>query len=91
MLPGSSAPGRDKAALSLFVLKLSLQRLDANLTDDQQFLSWSGKDRYREKRQSDSKTGGTGAGGVGGIEVDDWVIWSLVNRGVLCASGPLWN
>lgn len=50
LLPGSSAPARDKAALSLSVLKSSLQRLDANLTDHQQLLSWSGKDRYREKR-----------------------------------------
>lgn len=87
LLPGSSAPDRDKAALSLTVLKSSLQLLDANLTDHQQPLSWSGKDRYREKRQIDSK----GGLGRGGMEGDDWSIWHLVNRGVLCASGPQWN
>lgn len=41
----------------------------------------------REKTQIDSKGGVRG----GGMEGDDWTIWHLVNRGVLCASGPLWN
>ncbi len=40
----------------------------------------------REKTEIDSK-GGVG----GGMEGDDWTIWHPVNRGVLCASGPLWN
>ncbi len=25
------------------------------------------------------------------MEGDDWTIWHPVNRGVLCASGPVWN
>ncbi|TNN72445.1 hypothetical protein EYF80_017371 [Liparis tanakae] len=67
--------------------KLSLQRLDANPTADQQFLSWSGKDRYREKRPRDSKTGGTGAGGLGGKEGDDWpgVVHVLVQTNTAAA------
>lgn len=32
-----------------------------------------------------------GWGGGGGMEGDDWTIWHPVNRGVLCASGLLWN
>lgn len=39
----------------------------------------------REKTQIDSK----GRVGRGGMVGDDWTIWHLVNRGVLCASGPL--
>ena len=87
LLPGSSAADRDKAALSLSVLKSSLQRLDANLTDHQQLLSWSGKDRYREKRLGEIAKEGWG----GGMEGDDWTIWHPGNRGVLCASGLLLN